>query len=60
MYEQAERRTVTLYPRDWAIVLEADKSSAGVSATLRRIIREWAARQPHPADSDGRRQEGVE
>jgi len=41
MAEQAERRTITMYPRDWAIVEEADTASAGVSPTVRRIVREW-------------------
>jgi hypothetical protein len=42
---KAERRTVTLYPQDWATIERADTNSAGISATLRRIIREWDRRQ---------------
>jgi len=36
-----EARAVSLYPSDWAIIEQADTASAGVSATLRRIVREW-------------------
>lgn len=39
--EKVEQRAVTLYPSDWATVEAADNADAGVSATLRRIIREW-------------------
>jgi hypothetical protein len=30
-----------MYREDWAIVEEADIGGAGVSATLRLIVREW-------------------
>jgi len=36
-----EAKNVSMYPRDWTIVTEADLSDAGISATLRRIVREW-------------------
>lgn len=36
-----EARNVSMYPRDWNIVDSADKSDAGTSATLRKIVREW-------------------
>lgn len=42
---KTERRAVTLYPSDWQIIEEADTASAGVSATLRRIVREWHERR---------------
>ena len=41
MTDYVEGRNVSLYPSDWAIVEQADIGAAGLSATLRRIIREW-------------------
>jgi hypothetical protein len=41
MRQEGKTVAIYLYPQDIAIVQAADKSSAGVSATLRRIIREW-------------------
>jgi len=38
-----EKRTVSLEPGDWKIIEAADKNNGGVSATLRGIVREWAA-----------------
>ena len=38
----AEGRNVSMYPSDWAVVESADKFDAGISATLRMIVREWA------------------
>lgn len=40
--ERVEPQNVSLYPTDWQIVDSADVGQAGRSATLRRIIREWA------------------
>lgn len=39
--KRAEPRTVTMYAADWKIVENADVSSSGISAALRRIVREW-------------------
>jgi hypothetical protein len=39
---RAKALNVTLYDADIAIVDGADHGSAGRSATIRRIIREWA------------------
>ena len=39
--ELTEIRAVSMYPSDWTIVTDADTGDAGVSATLRRIVREW-------------------
>jgi len=36
-----ERRSVSLDTTDWTIIEGADHSDSGVSATLRRIVREW-------------------
>lgn len=41
--ERVEAGNVSLYPGDWAIIDAADTGDAGRSATLRRIVREWAA-----------------
>ena len=41
----AENRNVSMYPSDWQIVEDADIGDAGVSASLRRIVREWYAAQ---------------
>ena len=40
--ERVEPGNVSLYPSDWEIIDAADTGDAGRSATLRRIIREWA------------------
>lgn len=52
--EQVEVRTVSLYPEDW---LEVDTlarvSGTGVSAAMRRIIREWRElREPRASRMD--------
>lgn len=46
--EKVEGRNVSLYPSDWLIVETADIGRAGVSATLRRIVREWNASRHSP------------
>ena len=46
--DRVEACNVSLYPSDIAIIDAADTNDAGRSATLRRIVREWAAAQ-HPA-----------
>jgi len=33
---------ISMYDRDWAIVDSADQFDAGRSATLRKIVRQWA------------------
>jgi len=43
--ERVEARNVSMYAADWKIVETADKSNAGISATLRRIVREWREQQ---------------
>ena len=39
--EQLVRRNISLYASDWEIVRGADFASSGISASLRRIVREW-------------------
>jgi len=39
--ERTEARNVSMYPVDWAIVDAQDINSAGTSATLRTIVRQW-------------------
>jgi len=41
-----------MYPSDWLLVETADIGNAGVSATLRRIVREWAAQRQPRAEYD--------
>jgi hypothetical protein len=38
-----EARSVSLDTQDWKTIQDADTNQAGVSATLRRIVREWHA-----------------
>jgi hypothetical protein len=38
----AERRSISLYPSDWAIVqAHAERLGVGVSTSIRLIVREW-------------------
>lgn len=53
--EQVEVRTVSLYPEDWLEVDTLAKvSGAGVSAAMRRIIREWRELREPKAAGDRR------
>ena len=44
--ERAKNYSISLFQEDLDIIDNADKYGAGRSATLRRIIREWAEWQP--------------
>jgi len=36
-----QARNVSMYAQDWEIVDAADQFDVGVSATLRKIVRQW-------------------
>jgi len=42
MEEQVERRTITMYPRQWQIAEEyAGREGLNLSLAIRKIITEW-------------------
>jgi len=47
--ERAQIIAFTLYAQDIAIIDAADTNDAGRSATIRKILREWAAINAAPA-----------
>ena len=44
---EVKQLSITLYEEDVEIIDDADRYGAGRSATLRRIIREWALWRPN-------------
>ena len=54
--ELTERRNVSLYPRQWAIVeaLAIELDEPNISAALRRIVNDWAQfKQTTPSAPQG-------